>query len=147
MSFTFFKTDGSLLKPKDVQKLFDENESGEISFSVVTEKDTIKPRVFLRPSSDMGEIRFPSMNSVQTDYADMLHWGSNEETNYGLYVYNGSTWKRFSHSAGSNYKTGINLIQAEGLTEGDSFMLKLKFIKDPEKATRRFYLGVMIDDS
>jgi len=146
MSFIFQKTDGSLLQETDLLKLRSSLlEEVEVTLQVFSDQRTNAPGIYLKASSNLGEVKYPPQNSAMTDYSDLLHWGS-LPTPKGLFVKIEDTWVAFNLNNGSNYRNKILLPQAV-LDNSGVFIVKLKFIGNEAADTRRLYIGVEIDDS
>lgn len=152
MSFIFVNAEGEKLSPKDIVELGSNlTNNQEVTLRVRNNgtADALEPVIFLMPSTDLGEVKYPAKVPPYTDYNDLLLWGStlneNEENTAGLYfidVLQNKTY--FSLSSGSNYKNGIplnTLIEKDGQVD-----LTLGFTPKDGDNTRRLYVGVEVYD-
>jgi hypothetical protein len=152
MSFIFVNAEGEKLSPKDIVELGSNLANNqEVTLRVRNNgaSDALEPVIFLMPSADLGEVKYPAKVPPYTDYNDLLLWGNtlNEagENTAGLYfvdVLQNKTY--FSLSSGSNYKNGIplnTLIEKDGQVD-----LILGFTPKDGDNTRRLYVGVEVYD-
>lgn len=152
MSFSFLNESGSELSSFDVKQLLGTlTEDGEVLVSVYNETATNQPGVYLTPSTNLGELDYPGLNSPHSDYSDLLLIGSNTENSFGLKITkvenNSSEDVRFSFESGAAYNNKILLPQLFDLPAGSTTTLRLRYSADPSIEARRFYIGVNIDDS
>ena len=146
MSFVIYDSAGNELNSKSVRQLMsDLNNIGEIDLIVYNDARTTTPGIYLLPSSDMGEVDYPSLNSPYTDFNDMLLLG---EQGFGLSVIKGEEEEIFfSFQNGASSLNKINLPQLADLEAGSQTPIKIKFRRREYTPTRRFYIGVEINDS
>lgn len=152
MSFIFVNAEGARLSPKDIVELGSNLANNqEVTLRVRNNgvADALEPVIFLMPSVDLGEVKYPAKVPPYTDYNDLLLWGSTldetGENTAGLYLVDALQNKTyFSLSSGSNYKNGIplnTLIEKDGQVD-----LILGFTPKDGDNTRRLYVGVEVYD-
>jgi hypothetical protein len=152
MILKFLNTEGSELQSSDVQKIVsDLINNGEVSINVYNFEDTNSPGIYITPSTNLGEVDYPGLNSPSSDYSDILLLGSNLENEYGLKVVkvenNIEEDVRFSFERGASYSNKILLPQLANLPAGSTTSITIKYSADPSIPARRFYIGVNVDDS
>jgi hypothetical protein len=161
---TFYFTDenGQLLKSSDRQQLIGDLNNGiEITINVNVvdfNLPTITPVIYLQPSTDYGEVDYPGLQSPYSDYQDLLLWGSNTDNIAGLYIKapplneteNADISQRdktyFSYSKGSKLGNGIELLNLKNVSTPGIYSYKLGFTNNSSSETRRFYIGLQIED-
>jgi len=152
MSLKFLNAEGSELQSSDVKQIISSLiNDGEITLNVYCIENTETPGIYISPSTNLGEIDYPGLNSPYTDYSDLLLMGSNSENDNGLKVVKVENSieeeVRFSFEKGSSYSNRILLPQLANLSAGATVNLTLKYSADPLIPARRFYIGVNVDDS
>lgn len=152
MSFEIRDENQEVLTTESVRRLISDLQSnGSITVSVYTDQATTAPGIYLKPSSDMGEVDYPSLNSPHTDYSDILLYGSDEINPTGLKVTkveNGVEEEVFfNFEQGASYKNMILLPQLAGLSPRSYAAVKISYVTNPSISSRRFYIGLEINDS
>lgn len=152
MSLSFQNADGTVLASSDVKRILSDLQNiGEVTLSVYADSATNEPGIYLTPSTNLGEVDYPGLNSPFSDYSDILLVGSNTENSYGLKITRVENQVeedvRFSFERGATYANKIILPQLSNLAANSSVSIKLKYEADPNMPARRFYVGVNIDDS
>jgi hypothetical protein len=152
MSFTFVNNEGVALSSSEIKTILSDLDSlGEVTLNIYTSSPTSSPGIYLTPSTNLGEVDYPGLNSPHSDYSDLLLMGSNQETTSGLKVTqvenNVEEDVRFSFERGAAYANKIPIPQLNELNAGSSVSFKLKYEANPNILARRFYVGVNIDDS
>jgi hypothetical protein len=152
MSFEFRDSNNNVLTSSSVKQILsDLSSNGEVVLNVYTTEATNQPGIYLTPSTNLGELDYPGLNSPHTDYSDLLLMGSNTNNSSGLKVVKIENQieseERFSFLQGSSYTNKILLPQLFDLPANSNVSIKLIFEKDLSIAARRFYVGVNVDDS
>ena len=151
MSFIFQKADGTILKQNDlIEKSSLLLNGAEVEFYIYTDVATTNPGIYLKTSSFLGEINMPAKESIYKDYADLLHWGSDQNIDAGLEVKRTvegvEEWTKFSFTHGASFSNRISLEQAV-MSEAGNFSITLRYKSNPNVEARRLFIGVEIDDS
>lgn len=153
MSFEFRDNNNAILSSSSIKTLLsDLTNNGEVTLKIYTTEATTSPGIYLVPSTNLGEVDYPNLTSPYSDYSDLLLLGSNTSTTCGLKVTKVESGVpdevvRFSFTNGAAYVNKILLPQLSNLTEGSTAEVKLEFEADDTIPTRRFYIGVSVDDS
>ena len=161
-TFYFSNENGELLKSSDRQKLIGDLNNGieiTIYINVVNfNLPTVTPVVFLQTSTDHGEVDYPGLQSPYSDYQDLLLWGSNTDSISGLYIKTPSLAEPenfsidnrdkvyFSYSKGSKLGNGIELFNLKDISTPGVYSYKVGFTNNSLSETRRFYIGLQIED-
>lgn len=152
MSFLFFDSQGEVLNGSKFEQISsDLINNQEVAIRVEAQEAASAPVIFLRPSSALGTVDFPSKHPSYADYNTLLVWGSdttdeNQAGQYGLYYKDDLGAKTyFSLTSGSNYKNGISLGAEMGID--DTLTITLGFTPKVADDIRRLYVGVEVYDA
>lgn len=107
--------------------------------------------LYIVPSTDLGSVDYPSDNPPETDYQDLLEWGTSTDLGLtpqgGLKVTapingGGTPTTYFTRSSGSRYQDRIAFID---LASGDSATFILELETPPAVPARRLYINVVLE--
>ena len=141
-----FKISGSLIdEPQEV-------DSTTITITLINQGDDDLADIglYISPANITGDIDFPADYPPETDYQDLLTWGTNTDAalvvSGGLLIENlsqnmGTFDGYITRTAGADIATKIEVID---LASGDSTDFDVTFETPPGEPARRFYVTLMV---
>ncbi len=115
-------------------------------------EDLTNLKLFVVPSTSLGDVDHPSDNPAETDYQDLLEWGSATDAGItgvgGLFVdceqNGGVTFTGYiTRTQGATKATGIDV---KDLGAGLSTTITLRMETPPAVSARRFYINVALEN-
>ena len=106
--------------------------------------------LYIVPATEVGDVDFPADYPPQTDYEDLLTWGTRTDLALvgagGLYVSlptNSGTFTGYiTRSAGSRYS---NRISFKDLAAGETTEFSIKFETPIGEPARRFFVDIKLE--
>jgi hypothetical protein len=106
--------------------------------------------LYISPATEVGDVDFPADYPPETDYEDLLTWGTRTALGLvaegGLYVSlptNSGTFTGYvTRSAGAQYK---NRIAFKDLAAGETAEFSIKFETPVGESARRFFVDIKLE--
>lgn len=149
MSFHFINSENNVISQKEIIEMTSQLELGqEVTFRIFSDNinGTSKPGIFLTESSFLGEVNILPKESKYKDLSDILHWGSNEDNDWGLEILINGEYVKFKYGQGSSFREMIELPQAAGMTGTGNFDITLRYKNNPNAGTRKLFIGIEVED-
>jgi|GEM_PF-4764487 hypothetical protein len=149
MSFHFLNSKNEIISQKEIVDLFSElNNGNEVTITVFSDNinGTNSPGIYVKESSFLGEVNIKPKESKYKDMNDLLHWGSNEDNDWGLEILINGEFVKFKYGQGSSFREMISLPQAANMTGTGNFDITLRYKNNPEKGTRKLFIGIEVED-
>lgn len=101
---------------------------------------------FIRPASSVGDVDNPAQNPPETDYQDLLTWGTNVDSGVdtvgGILINYGSGDYRVTRSQGASY---ANRIRIGTLAAGASLTFQVALELPTSTTARRFFVDLVLE--
>lgn len=147
MSFVFTNDAGIILDSETYKDNIEKLVNGEtVTLYIRNTETTNSPGLYLKKSTSLGEVDFPSSQSLATDRNDLLFWGSQTPA-AGLYVVKDSTPTYFNYSQGSGPNNRIQLTELADLNANGVTSITLGYTAKAGVPSRRLYVGLEVYDS
>lgn len=106
--------------------------------------------LYIAPATEVGDVDFPADFPPETDYEDLLTWGTRTdlglETSGGIYLSiptNTGTFTGYvTRSAGAQLK---NKIAFKDIAAGETVEFSIRFDTPPGEPARRFFVDVKLE--
>jgi hypothetical protein len=106
--------------------------------------------IYVIPSNNLGDVDYPADYPPETDYQDLIKWGT--ETDLGLEL-NGGLLITVPQEAGVNTyyvtrslgSTIDNLIEIQDIEPNETITITLEVETPPSVSARRLYIGLAIN--
>lgn len=115
------------------------------------EEDTLSELgIYISPATSVGDVDFPADYPPETDYEDLLTWGSRtasgESLAGGLWLSTTGVdgpWSGYiTRQKGSKFNNRILLPSLEG---GDTLEISIRFETPEDEPARRFFVDLKVD--
>ena len=147
MNFVFTNSTGTILDSEVYKDNIEKLLNGDTVTLYIRNVDaTDTPGLYLKKSTSLGEVDFPSNQSPASDRNDLLFWGS-QSPPAGLYVVKDNVNTYFNYTAGSGPNNRIQLTELANLNANGITSISIGYTAKTGVSSRRLYIGLEVYDS
>lgn len=105
---------------------------------------------YIRPATNVGDVDNPADRAPETDYEDLLTWGT--ESDLGLAISGGikltlpqETGTQISYVTREQGSLLKNKLACKDIAAGETIQISILFEQPPGSPTRRFYIDLVME--